>query len=244
MSSCQDRPYPTGLVRPRICPQRTLALLGLVPAAVTGHSVGEFCAVVVAGVLTLEEAAGLIARRAALMQALPKGGLMAAVMAPEAWVTQQLAAHPEVSIAAFNGPRNQVISGPAPAVRDCLERFRPGGGGGQGAQYLSRLPLSAHGTDLGVADGICPQLAPAAAGLAHRLQSDRRSGGCLDLRRPGILGTAPREPVRFAAGCDALAKLGANVFVEIGPQPTLVNMARLCVDQPDMEWLTSLAGWA
>ncbi len=213
---------------------------GLIPTAVMGHSVGEFCAAVVAGVLTLEEAAGLIARRAALMQALPEGGLMAAVMASEAWVTQQLVAHPELSIAAFNGPRNQVISGPAAAVRACLACFAREGVAvkelNTSHAFHSRLmepilaSLTEYARSLRPRQPILPIIANLTGDLADAsTYSD-----------PEYWARHAREPVRFSAGCDALANLGANVFIEIGPQPTLLNMARFCVDRPGNEWLSSL----
>ena len=67
---------------------------GIEPAAVMGHSVGEFAAACVAGVFSLEDGLRLIAERARLMQSLPPGGLMAAVFAPEARVAAALATVP------------------------------------------------------------------------------------------------------------------------------------------------------
>ena len=97
---------------------------GIEPAAVIGHSVGEYVAACVAGVFTLEEGLRLIAERGRLMGALPPGGAMAAVFAPPEVVAAAVAAKgSRVAIAAINAPENVVISGEATAVDALLEEF-------------------------------------------------------------------------------------------------------------------------
>ena len=91
---------------------------GVQPAAVMGHSVGEYAAACVAGVFSLEDGLKLIAERGRLMQALPERGKMAAVLADEARTAKAIAGHlRELSIAAVNGPENVVISGTEQAVQ-------------------------------------------------------------------------------------------------------------------------------
>ena len=92
---------------------------GVHPTFVLGHSVGEYVAACVAGVFSVEDGLALIAERARLMQAQPPGGRMAAVMAPIEMVREALNAfEARVSIAALNGPRQTVISGPGEDVED------------------------------------------------------------------------------------------------------------------------------
>jgi acyl transferase domain-containing protein len=90
---------------------------GIRPAAVMGHSVGEYVAACVAGVFSLEDGLSLIAQRGRLMQALPQNGSMAAIFAGEETVRTYLAPYAaQVDIAALNGPNNTVISGEQSAV--------------------------------------------------------------------------------------------------------------------------------
>ena len=88
-----------------------MGILGHAPAALLGHSVGEYPAACLAGVFSLEDGLRLIAERARLMQPLERGQ-MAAIFASEEEVAPQVARYaPRLSIAAINGPENVVISG-------------------------------------------------------------------------------------------------------------------------------------
>ena len=98
------------------------------PDAVLGHSLGEYVAACVGGVFSLEDAIKLIAARARLMQALPRGGAMATIFAPEARVSQALTGRVDrLSIAALNGPGNVVLSGDKAVLEWTLAEMRDEG---------------------------------------------------------------------------------------------------------------------
>jgi acyl transferase domain-containing protein/NAD(P)-dependent dehydrogenase (short-subunit alcohol dehydrogenase family) len=89
---------------------RFLMSLGVTPAGLIGHSVGEYVAACLAGVFTLEDALAVIAARGRIVMALPAGGGMLAVSAAEADV-KALVDPARVSIAVVNGPHACVVAG-------------------------------------------------------------------------------------------------------------------------------------
>ncbi|MFH9041854.1 type I polyketide synthase [Streptomyces sp. NPDC017966] len=95
---------------------------GVRPAAVVGHSQGEIAAACVAGALTLEDGAKVVALRSKAILALSGRGGMASVGAPVERVTELIAAHDgRVSVAAVNGPASVTVAGEPDALDAFLE---------------------------------------------------------------------------------------------------------------------------
>ncbi len=213
---------------------------GVHPAAVLGHSIGEIAGATVAGVLALEDAARLVARRGQLMDALPDGGAMAAVFADERRVRAALAAdRAPLDVAAVNGPANVVISGPAPAVEALLTRLAADG------VRTKRLAVS-HAFHSALLDPMLGGFEAEAARVAYGRGDIPVISNVTG--KPAAAGSwsaaywraHARLTVRFADGVRTLYEQGFRVFVECGPHPTLIGLAMQTVDDPDVRWLASL----
>ena len=130
---------------------------GVEPAAVIGHSVGEYAAACVAGVISLEDGLPLIARRARLMQDLPAGGAMLAVRTDEATARGHLRSGSRISVAALNGPNSVVLSGDERQLEAVAASLREAGVTTVRARRLARLPLGADGAGAGAVRELLPR---------------------------------------------------------------------------------------
>ncbi|MFF4121861.1 beta-ketoacyl synthase N-terminal-like domain-containing protein, partial [Streptomyces sp. NPDC001714] len=107
---------------------KLLNSVGVQPDYLAGHSIGEISAAHAAGVLTLQDAAKLVAARATLMQQLPPGGTMIAIEATEDELQADLnGLDDHIAIAAINGPRSIVLSGDKDKVTELAELWRERG---------------------------------------------------------------------------------------------------------------------
>lgn len=89
--------------------------IGVKTDAMLGHSLGEYTAACLAGVFSVDDALETVAERARLMAAMPTGAMLAIAL-DEPSVKQLLTQHPMLDLAAINGPRQAVVSGPHDVV--------------------------------------------------------------------------------------------------------------------------------
>ena len=220
------------------------ATWGITPDLVIGHSTGEYIAATIAGVLSLADGLALVATRARLMQTLPTTGSMANLYTNPGRVQTALAPyHNRLAIAAINGPENVVISGESTAVNAVLAQLAAEGIAGQtlAISQAAHSPLVEPMLDSFSAAAsqvsFHPPRIPLVSNLTGRVIPPHETLGLAHWQQH------LRQPVQFAAGINALASAGATIFLEIGPQPTLLALGRRSLSaqqQAHTHWLPSL----
>jgi acyl transferase domain-containing protein/acyl carrier protein len=197
---------------------------GFEPDVVLGHSVGQYSAACVAGVLTLEDGALLMAERGRLFGSLPAGGRMVAVFTAAERVESLTDEFPSLSVAAYNGA-NTVLSGPAQDLEKAVAGLTSDG---VRCDWLD----TSHAFHSALLDPILDEFESYAARFSfvppQRILIDNRTGTALG-RSAKLDGNYwrrhARQPVEFAKSVRTLADLGCKVLLEIGPQPVLTAAA-------------------
>ncbi|HET9895077.1 MAG TPA: type I polyketide synthase [Streptosporangiaceae bacterium] len=223
---------------------RLLESFGLRAEFVAGHSVGEFAAAHIAGVLSLADAARLVAVRARLMQELPPGGAMIAVQASADEVAPLLrGCEHEVAIAAINGPSAVVISGDAAAAGRVAATIAAKG------RKTRKLKVS-HAFHSPLMEPVLGELETVAGSLAFQPASGPRFVSAVtgrpasqaDLARPGYWAEHARGTVRFASALEAMEAGGARLCLEVGPGNGLTGMGKAAMAGRGMTFLASMHG--
>jgi acyl transferase domain-containing protein len=229
---------------------------GLRPAAMIGHSIGEYAAACLADVFSLEEALKLVATRGSLMQQLPPGAMLSVKLSENELRT---ILNPQLALAAVNGPSYCVVSGTTEAIEDFERRLAD-----RGSKY-QRLHTS-HAFHSPMMEPILEAFADEVAKLELKppqtpFVSNLTGDWITDSQAtdPRYWASHLRNTVRFSDGVSQLLKTPNQVLLEIGPGDTLAGLARqhlahnegpivltsmrhVRVTQPDTQYLLTTLG--
>ncbi|WP_435604209.1 type I polyketide synthase [Streptomyces sp. bgisy130] len=208
---------------------------GVEPAAVVGHSQGEIAAACVAGALSLDDGARVVALRSRAIRALSGRGGMVSVALSSSEISGLIEPWDgRVSVAAVNGPSSVVVSGDADALDELREVCRERGVRARRIEvdYASH---SAH------VESIREELLEVLAPLAPRTSSvplfSTVTGEWLDTAEmdAGYWFTNLRQTVEFAPAVEALIAAGHRTFVEVSPHPVLTVPLQETVEAAGVE---------
>lgn len=212
---------------------------GVRPRAMIGHSIGEYVAACIAGVLTLEDALKLVAARGRLMQSVP-GGAMTSVSLGEAELAPLL--DNRVAMAAVNGPSFCVISGTTEVIEEQEELLNKRG-------YLCRRLHTSHAFHSGMMDSIIepfvelvktvklnPPKLPFISNLTGTWITTEQATDAQYWSRH------LRETVRFDAGIRELLKIQNSILLEVGPGRTLTTLTKSHLQNTGARGVHSLPG--
>jgi len=198
--------------------------LGARPQIMIGHSLGEYVAAVLAGIFSLEDALHLLAARGRLIQSMPPGTMMAVTLSEEE--LQPYLADTTLSLAAVNGPKLCVVSGPEEAVAALRAKLSDTG-------KVCRELKTSHGFHSSMMDPVLAEFEaeirrvsrnkptiPIVSTLYGRLATDA------ELTDPAYWAAQLRHTVRFSDAVGTLLQQPELALLEVGPGQTLTTLAR------------------
>ncbi len=196
---------------------------GVAPDAVVGHSQGEIAAACVAGILSLEDSARVVALRSKALTVLAGKGGMLSIAEPADRVRERMVPFGDrVSLAAVNGPASTVVSGEPSALQELTEACEAEGVRAR----LIPVDYASHSAQvdaleddiLRVLEGITP--GPARVAMVSAMTGEMLAGPELDA---GYWYASLRASVEFDRAVRVLAEDGHRVFVEASPHPVLTG---------------------
>jgi acyl transferase domain-containing protein len=216
---------------------------GIRPDAVVGHSQGEIAAATVAGGLSLDDGARIVALRSRAILTLSGRGGMASVALPADEIAERIARRwPErLSVAVVNGPTSAVVSGDADALAELVAEYRSE----DVRARLIRVDYASHSTHV---DGLRHELLDALAPVRPRtgtvpllstVTGDWQDTAGLDA---AYWVANLRQTVRFEEAVRALASTGHTAFVEVSPHPVLTVPLQETLEAADAARSSVVAG--
>jgi acyl transferase domain-containing protein/acyl carrier protein len=199
---------------------KTLQAMGIEPTAMAGHSIGEYVAAALAGVLTRDDALRLVARRGALMQSVESGAMLA-IPLPEDLIGSYLDG--SVDLAAVNAPGVCVVSGKHEDIRRLEDELA--------LQGIACQPLhTSHAFHSRMMDPILDEFEAAVRSISLRPPRipyvSNVSGKWItdeEATDPRYWVRHLRGSVRFSESLRLLTADGDRAFIEVGPGRTLTG---------------------
>jgi amino acid adenylation domain-containing protein len=211
---------------------------GIRPDAMVGHSVGEYVAMCIAGVLSLEDALRLIAVRGRFMQKMPRGSMLSVRSSHEK--IMPFIGH-DLDLAAVNAPQLCVVSGPGDAIAAFATRLDEQG-------IVHRKLATSHAFHSRMVE---PALAPFAE-FVRSLSFKAPSIPCIstltgkwitrhEITQPEYWTRQLRNTVLFADAVRELARTPERIFLEVGPAETLVQLIRQTTNEKETKSKSHIA---
>jgi malonyl CoA-acyl carrier protein transacylase/NAD(P)-dependent dehydrogenase (short-subunit alcohol dehydrogenase family)/acyl carrier protein len=202
---------------------------GFEPHAMMGHSIGEYTAACLSGVISLEDALMVVALRGQLMQKMPAGDMLSVPISEEKLKPLLDAnADEDISLAAVNAPDNCVVSGTPQAVAAFEKQLKKQG-------YECRPLHTSHAYHSNMMEPILDTFEKQFQRIRIKLNApgipyiSNLTGGWIthnETRNPGYWAKHLRQPVRFSDGLIELFALENALFVEVGPGSSLSAFAK------------------
>ena len=202
---------------------KLLLSFGLTPSAMLGHSIGEYVAATLAGVMSLEDATKLVALRGRLMASMAPGSMLA-IRLPEAGLLPLLPS--TLDIAALNAPGLSVVSGPAEAIDAFALTLEAAG-------HSARKLRTSHAFHSAMMDPLLEAfraavdtitLHPPQLPYISNLTGEFITGA--EATDPAYYVRHIRHTVRFADGVATLCQAGPSLLLEVGPGTALAPLAK------------------
>jgi len=204
---------------------KLLMYWGLKPQAMIGHSIGEYVAACLSGVISLEEALKLVAIRGKLMQQIPTGAMLSVTL-PEAELIPSLNQYPTLSLAAVNAPNLCVISGPDKVIETFENQLKEEKINTQKLHtshaFHSQMmePILTQFEQAVKEVELCKPQLPYVSNLTGQWITDRQAMSSEYWKNH------LRKTVRFMEGLTPLLEDKASVFIELGPGRSLTTFVQ------------------
>lgn len=220
---------------------KLLESFGVTPDLMLGHSVGEYVAACLAGVLSLPDAISIVTKRGALMQSVNRGEMLAVSLKSEQ-LAQLLP--PGLDLAAINAPLQSVVAGPQHEIDAFKARLKA-------LDIPCQTLQTSHAFHSRSMDPVIAAFEEAMSSVARRSPTltyiSSLSGQQItlsEIESPDYWSRQLRSTVQFSAGVGEVSRIGASIFIEVGPGGQLCSLARQARGKSPAAFIQTMPGSA